>query len=140
MRLSASIQYTNRLDPIDQNNLDVLFDMLANKSYLSLLLNRSKLEKLHHKLGHVHPLNFLETAKAHPNLKKNVKQLASNNDLVWKTFKNHFVGQMCDMNQQGKIAPYVDDFASKVALNKSLVRDYVDRNDMVDLLYYTIRN
>ncbi len=140
MRVSTRLHYADRLDSVDQSNLDTLFGMLANKSYFSLLLNRSKLENLHHRLEHVHPLNFLETAKKHPNLRKNVKQLASNGDFVWNVFKKHFVEQMSDLNQQGGVKPHIDDFADKAALNKSLVREYVDRNDMKNLLYYAIRS
>lgn len=136
----TAIHYTNQLDPLDQKNLDTLFEMLANKSYVSLLLNRSKLEKLHHQLEHVHPLNFLETTKIQSNLRKNVKQLASNGDFVWKVFKKHFIEQMSDLNQQGGIKPYIDDFADKAELNRSQVREYVAKDDMQDLLYYAIRS
>lgn len=122
---------------IDQAIIYEIITTMAANNKLSLLMKKSYMQNLGAQINHVHPLKFLSTIVAHPQL----------NACLFEVFDDYFKrnGFMDGLgpnlsreSEKGKLAQYIGDFCAEV----NTPREHLDRffvaNDWEGLVRFLI--
>ncbi len=111
-----------------------IFKKLANDSLPSLLWNRSSIEKLHKRVSHVHPFNFVELVHADPLLKENLIKICKSNGFVKEQCMADLKEGLKVQHAFDNLLPFTHQFAEKMNLDGRKVYSLIEKKEFSELI------
>ncbi len=124
-------------DPADRAKITKIFTAMGTQGKLSLLKQRSELEKLGREIDHVHPLKLLGCIFSQPKMREYFDQIY-NDYFKWKNFIEGFEPRMSHEALKNNLLCYLNDFAKEIGANPESLRPYFDAKDWRGLVKYLI--
>ena len=128
---------------IDKKNIAYIFSTMAEYGKLKLLFSyKSELKQRGAEINHVHPLKLLGVIFSDSYLKQCMNQIYTDY-FKWDGFLNgEGDGLIQSLERhacQGKIDPYLNDFAKEVGADSEMLKGYAKSSDWENMVRYLLK-
>ena len=125
---------------IDKQKIARLITVMGENGKLVLWAKYQKeLRQIGREIDHVHPLKFLSTIFSNPALKNYMKEIY-HDYFKWTNFMDGLGNGLTAQAKQGKIAPFLNDFAKEVGAQPESLRGYVESLDWENMILFLMNN
>ena len=125
---------------IDRQKITRLISVMAENGKLTLLIKYQRdLRQIGREIDHVHPLKFLSTIFSNPTLKGYMKEIY-HDYFKWTNFMDGLGNGLTAQAKQGKIVPYLNDFAKEVGVQPEALQGYVQSLDWENMLVFLMNS
>ena len=121
----------------DKQNIAYIIQTLSKSGKLSLLFKQGELKRIGAEINHVHPLKFLETIFADPDLKECMRAIYRDY-FKWNGFLDGVAPSLTSQSDQGKLMQYIKDFSAGVNSTSEALTPYFDSKDWENLVRYLV--
>lgn len=124
---------------VDKLNIAYIIQTMSSNGKLSLLFKKSELKRIGAEINHVHPLKFLETIFANPDLKECMREI-HRDYFKWNGFLDGLVPSLNSQSDQGKLTQHLKDFSARVNSTPESLTPYFESRDWENLIRYLTNN
>jgi len=125
---------------IDKQKITRLITTMAENGKLALLLKyQRELRQIGREIDHVHPLKFLSTVFSNPTLKVYMKEIY-HDYFKWTNFMDGLGNGLTSQAKQGKVGPYINEFAKEVGAQPDALQGYVQSMDWENMVVFLMNN
>jgi hypothetical protein len=125
---------------IDRQKITRLITVMGENGKLVLLLKyQRELRQIGREIDHVHPLKFLSTVFSNPSLKGYMREIYKDY-FKWTNFMDGLGDGLTAQNKQGKVSPFIADFAKEVGVKPESLQGYVQSQDWENMVVYLMNN
>jgi hypothetical protein len=120
--ISSSVrEYRHDLTPSEARDLHNLVSTVGTKSKFWLMFNVPQLEGYKSKLGHVHPLTFIENVLK-PELRFHLRGVISHGELVWKPFIENISKSLNEEASRDNLYCHLNEFSKQLGSTAEKVK------------------
>lgn len=123
----------------DQEAIGYIVVTLSEKGKWWLMKHRSHVEAVGDTINHVHPLKFMETIFADPDLKERMK-IVFDDYFKRNGFMKGLVVSLTNRSNIGELDEYLPDFAKAIGVPLKAIKPYFDDQDWDGLVRHLIYN
>lgn len=116
--------YTHDLSQREKQDLHSLVSTVGTKSKFSLMFMVPELEGYKKKLGHIHPLTFIENI-LNSELRSHLKGVISHGDLVWKPFIENISKSLQEESSRGNLFSHLPEFSKALGCTVEKVSQHI---------------
>ena len=134
--------YYNSLTKADKEDIGYIVRTLANNNLIKILGHKSALETAGDRVGHVHPLKFLETIFTDEELKVGIRNIQNKGGWVWSDFLDGISNSLTkEASVDNLQEEYIKDFVKNIKIDQKLLKTVLKKQDwkkFVDILIYNV--
>jgi len=119
----------------DKQNINSLLMTMADNGVFKLLFEKKRLERIGHKISHVHPMRFLGTVFSDPRLVRCMYSIRRSG-FKWDGFIDGFSERFKKEIKANNINKYIPGFAEMLDLKQADIQAYVNYKDFEGLVLY----
>lgn len=127
--------YYSPLGPHDHKNIHFIVTTLADKSYLSLLIQKHAIEVAGDKIEHVHPLRLLLHIFQNEELKVSMRNIKG---IPWDEFSKGLKDSLQEEHNKNNIQPdFIEHFCKELELEQSRMESVINScrwDELLDIL------
>lgn len=122
-----------RLTRADTKNIRSILTTMSDKNVLSLLLEKSSLEKKGKQIRPVHPMRFIGYILADPHLRKCLRNIKKDY-FKWSNFLDGFVDRMKEESSKNNVVHYVYGLSDLIKVDSNTIYQFINKKDYEGLL------
>ncbi|NDE82156.1 MAG: hypothetical protein EB051_00870 [Chlamydiia bacterium] len=122
-----------RLTRADTKNIRSILTTMSDKNVLSLLLEKSSLEKKGKQIRPVHPMRFIGYILADPHLRKCLRNIKKDY-FKWSNFVEGFVDRMKEENGRNNVVHYIYGLSNLIKVDSNTIYQFIHKKDYEGLL------
>lgn len=115
-----------------------LISTLGNRGAMSLMFQRSNLEKTGNEIQDVHALRFFGTVFSNPTLKECMRKIKKSS-LKWNSFLEGYGKKLDSAANRNDLIKYVPGFSKQVQADPQAVTNYLEKRDWEGFLIYLMQ-
>lgn len=118
--------YAHTLTETESKDLHKLVTQVGTKSIFWLGWNMKKLEGYKDRLGHIHPLTFIQNIFTNKALRPHVKGIRAHGDFVWKPFTKNLQKCLDEEAKLGNLHKHIEAFSREIKCSAETVAKHLE--------------
>lgn len=122
----------------EKDDITWIISTLGFASLTEIAKNKSKLEKTGDRVDRVHPFRFLQIIFTDEKLKAAAHNIQGRTSFIWDGFFGGIKRSLVDESKLNNVTPYINDFASVVGIDPTLIAPAINEKRWKDFVIILI--